>query len=237
MTVKSIPCRRDNYGGPRTQPVEYLVVHYTAGDGDTAQDNGRYFARERVDASAHYFVDEAGAVASVPEDQVAWHCGAASYRHPRCRNGNSIGIELCSVKRDGVYGFRAATLLNGAALVSALMDRYAIPLDRVLRHYDVTGKCCPAPFVTDEAAWQDFLQRLEALMTQQQFDAYLAQHLQAVGQQLPAAWSEDARTWAEGAGILQGDDAGMRYKSPVTREELVQVLYRLMGGMRYGDTE
>jgi N-acetylmuramoyl-L-alanine amidase CwlA len=32
-------------------------------------------------------------------------------------------------------------------LVSKLMDEYSIPIDRVIRHYDVTGKICPNPYV------------------------------------------------------------------------------------------
>lgn len=237
MTIKSIPCRRENYGGQRTGPLEYLVVHYTAGDGDTARDNGLYFARERVDASAHYFVDGTGAVASVPETHVAWHCGAAVYRHPCCRNGNSLGVELCSVLDGGSYRFEAATLDNAAALLRQLMERYHIPVERVLRHYDVTGKCCPAPFVTDGAAWRQFLQRLEEPMTKEAFADWMDQYRRDEGQQPPAAWSEEARAWAERQGLLVGDSGGMRYKSPVTREELAQILYRLMGGAEHGDAQ
>ena len=34
------------------------------------------------------------------EDQnIAWHCGASSYKHLECRNANSIGIEMCVRKR------------------------------------------------------------------------------------------------------------------------------------------
>ena len=107
LEIETIPCREENHGSRRTEPVSYLVVHYTAGNGDTARDNGRYFARCAVGASAHYFVDKTRVVASVAEENVAWHCGAASYRHPHCRNGNSIGVELCSVLRDGQYAFEA----------------------------------------------------------------------------------------------------------------------------------
>lgn len=237
MTVNSIPCRRENYGGLRSGPVEYLVVHYTAGDGDTARDNGLYFARARVDASAHYFVDETGVVASVPEDYVAWHCGGAVYRHPRCRNANSLGVELCSVLDQGGYSFEAATVDNAAALLTELMDRYAVPSERVLRHYDVTGKCCPAPFVTDGAAWRTFLSRLEEPMTQEQFAGLMDQYHRDQGQRPPAAWSAEARAWAERRGLLVGDSAGMRYKSPVTREELAEVLYRMLGGADRGDAQ
>lgn len=238
LEIETIPCREDNHGSRRTEPVSYLVVHYTAGNGDTARDNGRYFARCAVGASAHYFVDSKQVVASVAEENVAWHCGAASYRHPRCRNGNSIGVELCSVLRDGQYAFEAETVENALALLAELMRRYEIPVERVLRHYDVTGKVCPAPFVADTAAWQQFLDRLEEkTMTEEAFAAQMAQYLKALAQEPPAEWSEEARAWAEGAGILQGDGTGMRYRSPLTREELVQVLYRLEKGESHGTAE
>ena len=151
LEIETIPCREDNHGSRRTEPVSYLVVHYTAGNGDTARDNGRYFARCAVGASAHYFVDSKQVVASVAEENVAWHCGAASYRHPHCRNGNSIGVELCSVLRDGQYAFEAETVENALVLLAEVMRRYELPVERVLRHYDVTGKVCPAPFVADTA--------------------------------------------------------------------------------------
>ena len=124
LEIETIPCREDNHGSRRTEPVSYLVVHYTAGNGDTARDNGRYFARCAVGASAHYFVDKTRVVASVAEENVAWHCGASHYRHPHCRNGNSIGVELCSVLRDGQYAFEAETVENALALLAELMRRY-----------------------------------------------------------------------------------------------------------------
>ena len=153
MNITDIPCRQSNYGSIRAQQVEYLVIHYTAGCNDTAENNGRYFAREHVGASAHYFVDEHKVVRSVPEEYVAWHCGANRYLHPGCRNGNSIGIEICTKP----YGFAPAALEQAKALTIALMEQYQIPAENVLRHYDVTGKLCPAPFVGQgQAAWEQW---------------------------------------------------------------------------------
>lgn len=162
MRAVNIPCLPANYGGRQGADVEYLVIHYTAGDGDTARDNGLYFSRNDVGTSAHWFVDGQETVASVPETEAAWHCGARSYVHPLCRNRNSIGIELCSRKENGKYVFDPKTVANAVKLVRELMARYDIPVQRVLRHYDVTGKACPAPFV-QQKDWDDFL---EALMEQ-----------------------------------------------------------------------
>ena len=85
MNKLAIACNTSTYGGLRIQKVKYIVVHYTAGDGDTARDNGLYFQRNgKLGASAHWFVDEKSAVLSGPEEFVAWHCGGAAYAHPDC---------------------------------------------------------------------------------------------------------------------------------------------------------
>ena len=158
MNILAIPCNTQNYGGLRGQKVEYIVIHYTAGRGDTARNNGEYSAREVTGTSAHWFVDETDAVLSVEEHFVAWHCGGAVYKHPACRNSNSIGVELCSeMDAKGEYYFNSATVENAKELVRQLMAKYNVPEERVLRHYDVTGKICPAPFVgAGKTAWEEF---------------------------------------------------------------------------------
>ena len=43
-------------------------------------------------------------------------------------------------------------------------------------------------------------------------------------------WAESARAWAEGRGLIQGDENGaLRYKMFVTREELAVLLQRAAG--------
>ena len=151
-----------NFASGRTQPIEFLVIHYTANDGDTVQNNLDYFAGNAVGASAHYFVDENGYGQSVKDADTAWHCGASSYRHKACRNANSIGIELCSKKDSrGNYYFMDQTVYNAAALARQLMQTYGIDRSHVLRHYDVTGKRCPAPMVDNPTLWENFLNLLE----------------------------------------------------------------------------
>lgn len=151
-----------NFARGRTQPIEFLVIHYTANNGDTVQNNLDYFAGNAVGASAHYFVDENGYGQSVKDADTAWHCGASSYRHKTCRNANSIGMELCSRKDSkGNYYFMDQTVYNAAALARQLMQTYGIDRAHVLRHYDVTGKRCPAPMVDNPILWENFLNLLE----------------------------------------------------------------------------
>ena len=156
--MEFISCNADNYRAGRTQPVRYIVMHYTANNGDTAKNNCDYYHRVGgLQASAHYFVDEHGAMQSVREGDTAWHCGARAYWHPECRNGNSIGIEMCSRKRaDGSYYIKPETVANAATLAKDLMQRYGIDTEHVVRHYDVTGKRCPMPWVDDPAQWAAF---------------------------------------------------------------------------------
>ena len=157
-----IPCNAKNFSSGRTQPIEFLVIHYTANNGDTVQNNLDYFSRNTVGASAHYFVDENGYGQSVKDQDTAWHCGANSYRHKACRNANSIGMELCSRKDSrGNYYFMDQTVYNAAALARELMGKYGIDRSHVLRHYDVTGKRCPAPMVDNPTLWENFLNLLE----------------------------------------------------------------------------
>ena len=153
-----------NFRVGRTKAIKYIVIHYTANNGDTAKNNVDYYGRTpNLSASAHYFVDENEMWQSVLDGNTAYHCGAKSYKHRECRNDNSVGIEMCSRKdASGKYYIKDEVVERTIALTKELMQKYNIPVENVIRHYDVTGKICPAPFVTDEKQWQDFLSKLSA---------------------------------------------------------------------------
>lgn len=168
--IPVILCNRANYGERRdASAVLYLVYHYTGNDGDTARANAIYYANATVKASAHYFVDGIEIVQSVPELYTAWAVGGNKWRdcaqtgggtlHGVVTNANSISIEMCDTVRDGQIMATEATLANAAALGRKLMALYGIPIDRVVRHFDVTGKHCPSYFM-DSAAWEAFKRRL-----------------------------------------------------------------------------
>ena len=158
MRINFKQAHAGNYAAGRSGPVEYIVIHYTSNQGDTAKNNADYFAREKVGASAHYFCDENEIWQSVKDTDTAWHCGAKTYRHPDCRNANSVGVEICMNDKKG--NVRQGSIATAAELVRYLMQRYSVPVDRVIRHYDVTGKYCPGPMVDDPALWAAFKQSL-----------------------------------------------------------------------------
>lgn len=209
-----------NYGGSRSAgQIQYLVLHYTGNDGDTAANNAAYFQRNVVKASAHYFVDDTTVYRSVPDLRVAWAVGGQKYANAdktggggmygRITNTNSISVELCDTIRNGRYQASEATLANAAALCRDLMARYGIPLERVYRHFDVTGKHCPS-YMIDGAKWAAFKRRLEDKPMDN-----------------TSKISKEAVEWMTANEIMKGDRSGdLRLSGSVTRDELSAMLYR-----------
>lgn len=138
--------------------IKYLVVHYVGATGG-AEANCKYFRDTYRGASAHYFVGHKGEVWQCVEDKdVAWHVGSKY----QINNNNSIGVEMCCKKKGNWY-FEDATVTATVELVKELMHKYSIPASNVVRHYDVSKKVCPEPYVRDETAWKAFKSRLEAV--------------------------------------------------------------------------
>lgn len=196
--------------------IEFIVIHYCGGIG-WAKGVSNYFKSQNRHASAHYIVDEDEIWQCVEDKDVAWHCGDSgigAYKS-ECSNSNSIGIEMCvqnpngnvnSVQADAGWFFDPQTLKNTQELVKYLMKEYDIPIDHVIRHYDVTAKWCPAPFVNGQLSWEkDFLSGLE----EKKLDE-------------PSAWAVVDWNWCKEQGIITGGDP----KSPVTREQVAIILHR-----------
>ena len=52
-------------------------------------------------------------------------------------------------------------------LTRELMEKYGVPADRVIRHYDVTEKLCPLYYVEHPDAWDAFRADVAAEMERQ----------------------------------------------------------------------
>lgn len=220
MTFKQ--AHTGNYQKGRTQPIEYIVVHYTANTGDTAKNNLDYFARTKTGTSAHYFVDENEVCQSVQDTDVAWHCGSKNPRHPYCRNANSIGVEMCN----SVGGVPEAVRDRTAAFVRQKMKEYGIDSSHVLRHYDVTGKRCPDPWVDNPAEWMEFKKMLEEDddMSYEQFEQYMNRYLTERNAKPADDWAKPYIQDAIDAGAMT--DVGGTIERPqgfITRQEMAVV--------------
>lgn len=163
--MREILANYSNFKRGRTSGIKYIVLHYTANNGDTAQNNGMYFKNNNVGASAHYFVDEREVIRSVKDSDTAWHCETRGMAFKNdCRNNNSIGIEMCSrIDKSGKFYILADTLYNAAVLTVSLMKKYNVPIKNVIRHYDVCGKMCPKPLVLDINLWNKFKDMVKKL--------------------------------------------------------------------------
>lgn len=233
MKITFKGCNPSNYRKGREFPVHWIVLHFTANNGDTAKNNADYFANNaNLRASAHYFVDPNEIYQSVKDSDTAWHCGkerGGSYYND-CRNANSIGIEMCSVIRNGVYVIPDETVRNAAELARYLMARHHVPVSRICRHYDVTHKECPEPWVRNPNQWENFKKMLTEKevedMTEQQTRAIAQQEIKKANakvydrvQDCPE-WAKDTVQRLVNKGFLQGDENG---KLGLT-EELMRVL-------------
>ncbi|HEL7360961.1 TPA: N-acetylmuramoyl-L-alanine amidase family protein [Listeria monocytogenes] len=136
--------------------VSKIVMHYTANPGASADNHRRYFRdlKGRY-ASAHIFIDDKEAICIIPLNEVAYHANErscklkalqASTSYYRGGNANltSIGIEMCLDKNGNIT---AATFNRSADVAAELCKTYDLTASDIIRHYDVTGKNCPAPWV------------------------------------------------------------------------------------------
>ena len=147
---------------------EYIVIHYTAGANDSAEAVAKYFVNLRKRnfwvgdrfryASAHFVVDEKSIFQCVDSKLTAWHCGDNKYIYSKggslfgkCTNYNSVGIEMC--KQLDKLNF--ATIENSIHLTKRLMKKYKINAKNVIRHYDVSGKHCPAKMIDDTIEYKN----------------------------------------------------------------------------------
>ena len=154
-------------GTPLTS-VKKLVLHWTADPGATAKNEHDYFngtcIKEQRAASAHIFVDENEAVCIVPLNEVAYHANGNNemvngvpYRGvpeiaPNA-NLKSIGVEMC-VQKDGTIS--QATINRTVDVFVELCKTYKLTENDIVRHYDVTHKDCPSPFVSNIKQFNDF---------------------------------------------------------------------------------
>lgn len=137
--------------------IKYLAIHYTAG-GSSSPGSAQaiYNVFSQRSASADFAVDDRDIVQFNPDlkNYYCWAIGdkGAGTLKNQATNRNTISIEICSNLKKGTsaavpnhsgWTFSDASLKNALKLSKYLMKKYNIPKERVIRHYDVTGKLCP----------------------------------------------------------------------------------------------
>ena len=143
---------------------KYLAIHFTAGSNSKpgrAQNTYNTFINRS--ASADFAVDDRDIVQFNPdiEKYYCWAVGDSKQTsreggkfNGKATNKNTISIEICSTcipatstavskpNHDG-WSFTEDALNNAVKLAKIIMKKYNIPIENVIRHYDITGKVCP----------------------------------------------------------------------------------------------
>ena len=220
-TITDITGRNSAPRGRGSNPVSYIVVHYL---GVPNADNPDLYGGGY---GGHYNIQRDGRIfkAADPAKYVVWHCGGGLQGsgghafYQKCTNFNSIGIE-CGVcyggsskvgdGDDNLWFFTEETQESLVWLVSRLMDEFGIGIDHVIRHYDVTGKICPNPYIKNNHYMTNW--------TWDEFKANLQQYRKDGTITLPSGWSGSAGGSATPAAksYLQKGDKGDDVKAMQT---------------------
>ena len=141
------------YSRPQTalEEVKGIVVHYTANPGTTAIQNRSYFESvkdtQKTKASSHFVVGLEGEIVQcIPSTEISYASNE--------RNVDTLSIECCH--KDETGQFTQETYDSLVELTAWLCGKFNLPVENVIRHYDVTGKECPIYYVKNEDAWKRF---------------------------------------------------------------------------------
>lgn len=162
--IKAKPISFDNTRRRDKNDIIWIVVHYTGNRNDRAISNAKYYqTMNDREAGAHFFIDRSGdVVKSIAMERTAWAVGGNKYTdcnktgggklYGKCTNYNSVSIELCDV----VDQYPSAAQIIAVKEIIKYIRKYCPNAKTVVRHFDVTGKHCPASMM-DDKTWGRFL--------------------------------------------------------------------------------
>jgi N-acetylmuramoyl-L-alanine amidase CwlA len=142
----------------RSVKPSYIVVHDTADPSATAQNEHDYFNGGDRQASADIFVDDNNIIQIIDTDNCySWAVGDGRGNFG-ITNSNSMSVEMCL---DASGNPSESTINNTLDTVRYFMSKYEVSIDRVVRHYDASRKCCPCSFSANNwSKWNEFKSRL-----------------------------------------------------------------------------
>jgi len=209
-----------------------LVIHWTANEdkGADAVANRNYFNNSGEAVSAHYIVDNHQVVQCLPENEMAYHVGATSYKPQVLKllspypNNCTIGIEMC-VNKNGVF---RKMYENTISLASDILDRYKWDIGNLWRHYDVTGRHCPGFFVADSTAVRYGFDSAAAGWEKFKKDVLQGGPQMSKFTDLEGHWAKEVVERAHKLGLVAGKtEDKFAPNDNITRAEAVVLLMRL----------
>lgn len=139
--------------------INGVTIHMTDnwGKGSGAIAHANYLKNSGAsrEASWHYCVDDTYATQSIPDNEVAYHCGN------EIGNYTTISIEIC-VNPDSDLKIACD---NAANLTASLLNKYNLSIDKLYRHYDWSGKWCPSQLMNEKPySWAYFKMKVATAM-------------------------------------------------------------------------
>lgn len=121
----------------RGREIDTIILHYTGMK--TGAEALARLCDPKARVSAHYFVEEDGAIYRLVEERCrAWHAGVSSWRGEGDMNARSIGIEIVNPGHEwGYRDFPPAQIDAVIALLADIVARREIAPPRVLAHSDI----------------------------------------------------------------------------------------------------
>lgn len=225
---------RYNYSSRHGNEIKFIVIHDTGnyGKGANALSHYRYFNGGNRNASAHYFVDDKGIIQIIGNSYSAWHCGDKWNRKYATRNdvtnSNSIGIEMC-MNQDGNYD---VMYRNTVELVKNLMVKFNVPADRVVRHFDASGKSCPDHMRRNN--WEKWKKFKEDIKNPIEWKIDLSKDSEfgvnkVMEKDYKGHWAEKAIDEVKEAGVMKGyEDGSFKPDEKITRAEVAVIVSKLL---------
>jgi N-acetylmuramoyl-L-alanine amidase len=129
-----LPRPSENFGARRrVSAPDMVVLHFTAMQ--SAEAALQRLCAPEHEVSAHYLISEAGQIFQlIADDKRAWHAGAGAWGQVVDVNSHSIGVELANT---GDQPFAEPQMAVLETLLQELLQRHAIPRERVIGHSDM----------------------------------------------------------------------------------------------------
>lgn len=142
--------RSPNFNSRNGTKIDHIIVHNTDSTFDSAINT---FKSTDSQVSAHYIINRNGQIVQMVEDSNrAWHAGDG------IMNSRSIGIE--HVADENNKGLTSEQEKASIDLIKSLMSDYAISLDNVKPHRDVStmkgGTDCPKWIWKDDSNFEEW---------------------------------------------------------------------------------
>ena len=233
-----------NKTSPRNHVIDTVTIHCVVGQ-CSVEALGNIFAPTSKQASSNYGIGPDGRIGMYVEEKDRSWCSSNG-----ANDNRAITIEVAS-DTTSPYKVTDAAFNSLIKLLADICKRNNIkslkwkadknlighPEEQNMTvHRWFANKSCPGDYLYNKH--YEIAEKVNELlgvqeededMTQERFNELMTNYLTELAEKDPSAWSADARTWAESNGYIKGDEKGRKmYKKFMTREEMIQVLYRIM---------